>query len=118
MSFAKDTKLQILNNPLETTECELAFFSGLINVAGEFDPSTKSVSFLTDIPKLYEFTNEITTRLYGKGVGLEIADDIRINKTKYLGFRFQKILQCRCFKILEYLISKASFCLAKLTTIY
>lgn len=83
MSFAKDTKLQILSAPLETTECELAFFSGLINVAGEFDAVNKSVSFLTDIPKLYEFANDIITRLYGEGVGLEIADDIRINKTKY-----------------------------------
>ena len=83
MSFAKDTKLQILATPLENTECELAFMSGLLNVSGEFDIAQKQVSFLTDIPKLHQFANEIITRLYGKGVALEVADDIRINKTKY-----------------------------------
>lgn len=83
MSFAKDTKLQILSTPLENTECELAFLSGLINVSGEFDLAEKQVSFLTDIPKLYDYANDIITRLYGKGVSLAMADDIRINKTKY-----------------------------------
>lgn len=83
MSFAKDTKLQVLLHPLENTECELAFMGGLLHAVGEFDIAQKSVSFLTDIPKLYNFTNDIITRLYGQGVRLEISDDMRINKTKY-----------------------------------
>lgn len=83
MSFAKDTKLQILKLPLESTECELAFMSGLLNVAGEFDLGEQAVSFLTDIPELYDFANNIITRLYGEEVSLEINDDKRINKTKY-----------------------------------
>ena len=78
MSFAKDTKLQIIANPLPNTESELAFMGALLHTSGEFDLAQKSVSFLTDIPALYDFTNDIITRLYGKGVGLEISDDKRL----------------------------------------
>ena len=90
MSFAKDTKLQIIANPLPNTESELAFMSAILHTSGEFDLAQKSVSFLTDIPALYDFTNDIITRLYGKGVGLEISDDMRINKTKYFRISLPK----------------------------
>ena len=90
MSFAKDTKLQIIQTPLPNTECELAFMGGLLHVSGEFDLKEKSASVLTDIPELFNFINDIITRLYGQGVSAEISDDMRINKTKYYRISFPK----------------------------
>lgn len=83
MSFAKDAKLQILKIPLEDTESELAFFSGLLHVSGEYDLKTKSMSFLTDNYEIYEFANKILSHLYGDYAELEIEDDLKINKTRY-----------------------------------
>lgn len=83
MSFARDSKLQVLSKPLENAEDEMAFMGGLLHVAGEFDAKSNTMSYLTDIPELFDYTNNIVSRLYGQEVNLTIADDIKIHKTKY-----------------------------------
>lgn len=83
MSFSKDAKLQVLKQELKNTECEIAFLSGILHSAGEFDMVKKTMSFITDIEELYEFTNKIISSLYGQNVELAIADEMKIHKTKY-----------------------------------
>ena len=114
MSFAKDTKLQILALPPENKNCEIAFMSGLLNVSGEFNLDEKSVSFLTDIPKLYDYANNIISRLYGKEVKLEIADDIRINKTKYFKVCLPKDFAMQMLKDFGILGSENEFLAGKI----
>lgn len=83
MSFSRDAKLQILQQPLSNDCCELAFLSGILHVSGEWDFQTKTMSFLTDIPQIYEFCNKILSHLYGDFAELEIENDLKINKTRY-----------------------------------
>lgn len=83
MSFARNAKLQILNKPFENDCCQLAFFSGLLHISGEFDPKNYIMSFVTDIKEIYDFCNKIINQLYGGYAELEIEDDIKINKTRY-----------------------------------
>jgi len=80
MGFAKETKMQILKSPLENDCCGLAFLSGLLLSCGEYDLKNKQVSFITDIPKLLDFCNEILLQLYGEKAVLNSEPNLNINK--------------------------------------
>lgn len=80
MSFAKDTKLQIIKNPLKNDCCGLAFFSGLLLASGEYDLKSGQVSFVTDIPELFDFCNNILLQLYGEKATLSFEPNLNLNK--------------------------------------
>lgn len=90
MSFARDAKMQILETKIENDCCMLAFLSGLLRVSGEWDVQNKTISIVTDINELYDFCNNIITKLYGNKVELSFEYDFKINKTKYYRISFPK----------------------------
>lgn len=80
MSFAKDTKLQIIKNPLKNDCCSLAFFSGLLLASGEYDLKSKQVSFVTDLLELFNFCNNILLQFYGEKAILNFEPKLNLNK--------------------------------------
>ena len=90
MSFSKDAKMQILKVPLKSKECKLAFMSGLLHASGEFDVVNKTMSYITDILDLYDFTNTIISELYGTSTELSIEEDMKIHKTRYFRITLPK----------------------------
>ncbi|MDD4685896.1 MAG: DNA-binding protein WhiA [Clostridia bacterium] len=88
MSFAKDTKLQILKKPLKNDCCGLAFLSGLLHSSGEFDITNKTMSVVTDIPELGEFCNKIIMQLYGDVAKVSIDEHLKINNKTYYRITF------------------------------
>lgn len=80
MGFAKETKLQILKIPLKNECCGLAFFSGLLLSSGEYDIKNKQVSFITDLPELFDFCNKILMQLYAEKAVFNKEPNFFINK--------------------------------------
>lgn len=90
MSFARSSKLEILNEEIEDTGCALAFLSGLFHGAGQLTKNSEGVrvDLVTDIKEIFGFVNSIVKRLYGEELNLEISDDYIINKTTYYRIMF------------------------------
>lgn len=81
-SFAKEAKLQVLENEIENDCCMLSFLSGLLHSAGELGLSGKSLQAIvrTDLKELFAFVNNIMKRLYGEETELELMDDFVVSK--------------------------------------
>lgn len=90
MSFARDSKLEILNEKIEDTNCALAFLSGLFHGCGQLTKNSDGVrvDLVSDIKEMFDFVGEIIRRLYGEKLTLEISDDYIINKTTYYRIMF------------------------------
>lgn len=91
MSFAKESKLDIISSStIENDCCVLAFLSGLFHACGEISKVNGRfvASFVTDVKELYDYVNKIAKKLYGEGVALDIEDDYVINKTCYYRLEF------------------------------
>lgn len=86
MSFSRDSKIDILKSgTIESDCCVLAFLSGLFHGCGEISKANGKyiASFVTDVPELYDYLNEVVHKLYGEWLEIEIEDDYVINKTTY-----------------------------------
>lgn len=81
-SFAKEAKLQVLENEIESDCCSLAFLSGLLHSAGELALQGKTLQAIvrTDIKELFPFAKNIVKKLYGEDSELEIFDDFVVSK--------------------------------------
>ncbi len=90
MSFAKETKLELINNVRENADTVFAFLSGLFHSCGQLNKNSNGfqVSILTEINELYNRLNEMFHQLYGDFLELEIEDDYVINKTTYYRITF------------------------------
>lgn len=90
MSFARSSKLEILNEKIEDTNCALAFLSGLFHGCGQLTKNSEGVrvDLVTDIKEIFTYVNEIVNQLYGDKLALEISDDYIINKTTYYRIMF------------------------------
>lgn len=100
MSFARQSKLEILNEKIEDTNSAFAFLSGLFHGCGQLTKNSNGVrvDLVTDIKEMFEYVNEIVRRLYGENLDLEISDDYIINKTTYYRIKFpidisQRVMQ-------------------------
>ena len=82
MSFAKDSKLQMLKNEIEDADQAQAFLSGLLHSCGNLTKNSEGirVDVITDFKEVFEFLNRIINKLYGENLALEISDDYIINK--------------------------------------
>ena len=90
MSFAKDSKIQILEKPIEDADCGQAFLSGLLHASGTITKNSEGirVDIVTDFKEVFDFLNTLVSKLYGEKLTLEISDDYVINKTTYYRIKF------------------------------
>ena len=90
MSFAKNSKLEIIENEIEDADCAQSFLSGLLHACGSINKNNEGirVDIVTDFKEIFEFINTIIVKLYGENLTLEISDDYIINKTVYYRIKF------------------------------
>lgn len=90
MSFAKDSKLQIIEKDIEDADCAQAFLSGLMHASGTITKNSEGirVDVVTDFKEIFPYLNKLISRLYGRELSLEISDDYIINKTTYYRIKF------------------------------
>ncbi len=83
MSFAHDVKLEVLEQPIKSECCKLAFLSSVIHSCGELTKSGKEfyLELKTDIDKVYEQVNDCLKTLYGEYAEVKIDEDANINKS-------------------------------------
>lgn len=100
MSFARESKLELLNEEILDAGCAQAFLSGLFHGSGQLTKNSEGVraDLVTDIKEIFDYVNSIIKRLYGEELELEISDDYIINKTTYYRIMFpisisQRVLQ-------------------------
>ncbi|MEG1751471.1 MAG: DNA-binding protein WhiA [Clostridia bacterium] len=88
MSFSKQTKEEVLNQPLDADCCGVAFLSGFLFSAGRLEISkNNSVNFfvVTDTNSVFEPLSKIIQNLYGSYILLDIGKDDNINQaTSYI----------------------------------
>ncbi|MBQ8444037.1 MAG: DNA-binding protein WhiA [Clostridia bacterium] len=90
MSFAKDSKLEIIEQDIDDAANAQAFLSGLLHSAGTITKNSEGlrVDIVTDFKEVFERLNSIIKKLYGHSLVLEISDDYIINKTTYYRIKF------------------------------
>ncbi len=90
LSFAKKSKVEILNEPIEDAMCIQSFVSGLLHACGSITKNSDGVrvDIVTDFEDIYDFLNKLIEKLYGEKLSLEISDDYIINKTTYYRLSF------------------------------
>lgn len=90
MSFSKESKLNILENEIESGEEAIAFLAGLFHSSGELSRKDgKWVgNIITEINELFEYISKLVKRLYGDELALQIEDNYIINKTTYYNIIF------------------------------
>ncbi len=90
MSFAKESKLQIIEKSIEDADCGLAFLSGLLHACGTVTKNSDGLrlDIVTDFKEIFDYVDKLTYKLYGKKLSLEISDDYIINKTTYYRIKF------------------------------
>ncbi len=90
MSFAKESKLQIIEKDIDDADCAQAFLSGLLHANGSINKNSEGlrIDIVTDFKEIFDFLNRMIVRLYGENLTLEISDDYIINKTVYYRIKF------------------------------
>lgn len=111
MSFAKDSKLEIIEENIEDADCAQAFISGLLHSSGSITRNGGDifVDIVTDFKEVYNFIENLVERLYGEKLILEISDDHIINKTTYYRIRFPKEITEQVLKDSSILSSSGEF---------
>lgn len=100
MSFAKDSKLQIIESKIEDADCAQAFLSGLLHACGSITKNQEGLrlDIITDFKEIFDYLNKIVMKLYGENLSLEISDDYIINKTTYYRVKFPISISTRVLK--------------------
>lgn len=90
MSFAKDSKMQIIEEEIEDANSAQAFISGLLHAAGTITKNSDGlrIDVVTDFKEVFSYLNKLVEKLYGQELSLEISDDYIINKTTYYRIKF------------------------------
>ncbi len=90
MSFSKDSKFEIMQNPIEDADNGIAFLSGLFHACGQLTKNSEGLraDLVTDLKEIFGYANAIVKKLYGDTLSLEISDDYIINKTTYYRIMF------------------------------
>lgn len=100
MSFAKDSKIEIISAEIEDAACAQAFLSGILHACGTITKNSEGirVDVVTDFKEIFDYLNTIVTKLYGDKLTLDIADDYIINKTTYYRIMFPYNLTTQVLK--------------------
>lgn len=100
MSFAKDSKIEIISNPIEDADCAQAFISGLLHACGAITKNSDGIrcELVTDFKEVFDFLNGLVEKLYGERLQLEISNDYIINKTTYYRISFPQEISTQVLK--------------------
>jgi len=100
VSFAKDSKIEIISNEIEDADCGQAFISGLLHACGALTKNSNGIraELVTDFKEIFEYLNNLVERLYGEKLNLEISDDYIINKTTYYRISFPTDISMQVLK--------------------
>ena len=100
MSFAKDSKLEIISESIDDAGNAQAFISGLLHSSGAITKNSEGlrVDVVTDFREAYDFLAGLIEKLYGEKLSLEISDDYIINKTTYYRIKFPVDLTMQVLK--------------------
>ncbi len=111
MSFAKDSKLEIIEEQIEDADCGQAFLSALLHACGTITRNSESfyVDLITDFKEIYQYIESLVERLYGEKLTLDISDDHIINKTTYYRIRFPKEISMQVLKDCSIIDSNGQF---------
>ena len=90
MSFAKDVKLEILEQDIEDSLEATSFMSSLFHACGNLNKNSQglNIDVITDTKEVFPFIDKIVKKLYGENLSLGISDDHIINKTVYYKISF------------------------------
>lgn len=82
MSFAYDSKLEVLKEEITSDCCAIAFLSAIIKCSGQLNISDRKyvVEIFTEIEELYEKVNAIIKQYYGEECTFDVAEDTNIAK--------------------------------------
>lgn len=111
MSFAKDSKIEMISGEIEDAFCAQAFLSGLLHASGSLTKNSEGlrVDIVTDFKEMFEFLNSIVSKLYGDSLVLDIADDYIINKTTYYRISFPQSIAMQVLKDCSLLGAEGEF---------
>lgn len=111
MSFAKDSKLEIIEEKIEDADCAQAFISGILHASGTITRNSEDlfVDLITDFREIFEYLEVVVERLYGQKLTLDISDDHIINKTTYYRIRFPKEISMQVLKDCSIIDSNGQF---------
>ena len=100
MSFAKESKMEIIETDIEDADSAQAFLAGLIHSCGNINKNSEGirVDLVTDFKEVFDFLNKIIVKLYGENLSLEISDDYIINKTTYYRIKFPLSISMQVLK--------------------
>ena len=100
MSFAKDSKLQIIENKIEDAVCAQAFLSGLLHACGAITKNSEGINLevVTDFKEIFDFLKEIVKKLYGEDLEIEISNDYIINKVIYYKITFPSTISMQILR--------------------
>lgn len=100
MSFAKDSKLEIIESIIDDAICGQAFLSGLFHACGNITKNSEGINcdLVTDFKEIFDYLNKLVHNLYGENLSLEISDDYIINKTIYYRIKFPTSISLQILK--------------------
>ena len=100
MSFAKDSKLQIIENKIEDAVCAQAFLSGLLHACGAITKNSEgfNLEVVTDFKEIFDYLREIVKKLYGEDLEIEISNDYIINKVIYYKITFPSTISMQILR--------------------
>ena len=81
MSFAYDSKLEVLKEEITSDCCAIAFLSAIIKCSGQLNISERKyvVEIFTEIEELYEKVNAIIDELKADGTLDKLAEKYELN---------------------------------------
>lgn len=100
MSFAKDSKLEIIEEGIEDADNAQAFISGILHSCGSLTKNSQgiNVDVVTDFREIFDYLSKLIEQLYGEKLSLEISDDYIINKTTYYRIKFPAEISMQVLK--------------------
>jgi len=84
MSFAMDTKMEVLKSEIENDCCSIAFLSAIIKCSGELSISGNhqiKVEIYTELVGLFDKIKRIIEQYYGKECKMTLMEETNISKT-------------------------------------
>ena len=114
MSFAKDSKLEIIEEGIDDAGNAQAFMSGLLHASGSITKNSEGlrVDVVTDFKEIFDYLNKLVEQLYGQALSLEISDDYIINKTTYYRIQFPVSISMQVLKDVGMLTQEGTIDLA------
>ena len=84
MSFAMDTKMEVLKSEIENDCCSIAFLSAIIKCSGELSISGNhqiKVEIYTELVDLFDKIKKIIEQYYGKECKMTLMEETNISKS-------------------------------------